>query len=182
MRSLDIKNIRENPDLYRRTCEHKKIAVDIDRLLALDAEMRPLKIKLEDLQAARNRIAKLAPKADEAERKAIKESGIKIKKDLEQKKDRYRTLEQELNKLLSTVPLVPRADVPFGRSDADNVEIKQHGKPPQFSFSPRDHVELGVRNNLLDIERGVKIAGSRSYVLCGAWCRVGECGDPVCFP
>ena len=65
------------------------------------------------------------------------------------------------------MPLPPRADVPIGASDQDNVEIKKHGTPPQFDFQPKDHVELGKINDGIDIERGVKLAGSRSYLLKG---------------
>ena len=167
MSSLDIRTIRENPDLYRTACKNKKVHADIDRILALDKQIRPRKAQIEELQASRNRIAQQMRNASTEERKTLQKDGLAVKKSIEQESSIYRQMQEELLRLLQTVPLVPCSDVPIGKSDADNVEIKKWGEVPRFTFKQRDHVELGRINDLLDIERGVKIAGSRSYVLRG---------------
>ena len=165
--SLDLNSIREQPDLYRRACAHKKINADLDRIIALDAELRPRQQEIEKLQAERNASAKQMKGASAARQQELRARGVALKQEIEQAMPACRALQEELDTLLLDVPLPPRADVPIGASDQDNVEVKKHGTPPQFDFQPRDHVELGKINAGIDIERGVKLAGSRSYILTG---------------
>ena len=165
--SLDLKSIREQPDLYRRACVHKKINADIERIIALDAELRPRQQEIEKLQAERNTTAKQVKGASPEQQQRLRERGVELKQELEQATLACRVLQEELGTLMLVMPLPPRADVPIGASDQDNVEIKKHGTPPQFDFQPKDHVELGKINDGIDIERAVKLAGSRSYMLKG---------------
>ena len=165
--SLDLKTIREQPDLFRHACTHKKVKADIDRILALDAELRPRQQEIEKLQAARNSTAKQMKGASTTQQQELRARGTALKREIEQATQACRVLQEELNELLLAVPLPPRDDVPIGEGEQDNVEIKRHGTPPQFDFTPKDHVELGKINAGIDIERGVKLAGSRSYMLKG---------------
>ncbi len=165
--SLDLKSIREQPDLYRRACVHKKVNADIERIIALDAELRPRQQEIEKLQAERNTSAKQMKGASPEQQQRLRERGVELKQGIEQATLACRVLQEELDTLLLAMPLPPRADVPIGASDQDNVEIKKHGTPPQFDFQPKDHVELGKINDGIDIERAVKLAGSRSYMLKG---------------
>ena len=165
--SLDLKSIREQPDLYRRACVHKKVNADIERIIALDAELRPRQQEIEKLQAERNATAKQMKGASPEQQQRLRERGVELKQELEQATLACRALQEELGTLMLVMPLPPRADVPIGASDQDNVEIKKHGTPPQFDFQPKDHVELGKINDGIDIERAVKLAGSRSYMLKG---------------
>ena len=170
--SLDLKSIREQPDLFRRACADKKVNADIDRILALDAELRPRQQEIEKLQAARNSTAKQMRGASADQQQELRERGLALKQEIEQAAQACRMLQEELSTLLLAVPLPPRADVPVGASAQDNVESKRHGTPPQFDFTPKDHVELGKINAGIDIERGVKLAGSRSYILKGLVARL----------
>lgn len=165
--SLALKSIREDPDLYRRACAHKRVNADIDRILALDALLRPRQQEIEKLQAERKTTAKQMKGASAVSQQELRARGVALKREIEQTTQACRVLQEELDTLLLAVPLPPRADVPIGSSDQDNVAIKQHGTPPQFDFQPRDHIELGEINAGIDVERGVKLAGSRSYILKG---------------
>ena len=170
--TIDLKNIRDNPNLYKRACAHKKINADIDRIIALDAELRPRRAAIEALQTKRNNNARQVRGATPAEQQELRAQGLQLKQEIEQATQACRALQEELDTLLLGVPLPPRADVPIGASDQDNVEIKKHGTPPIFDFKPKDHVELGKINDGIDIERGVKLAGSRSYMLRGFMARL----------
>lgn len=172
--SADIKHIRANPALYRQTCEQKKVKLDIDKLLALDEQIRPLRLEIENLQAERNRVAHDMRGASPEQRQTLREQGTKIKGSLEEKNTDFKNLKDKLDRLLLSVPLVPRADVPSGESDSDNVEVRKWGEPPKFNFKIRDHVELGKRADLLDLKRGVKLAGRRSYVLRGFFAQLED--------
>ncbi|MGE3536655.1 MAG: serine--tRNA ligase [Candidatus Tectimicrobiota bacterium] len=162
---LDIRFIREHPELVQEGARKKRIDIDIQQLLALDEQRRSLTGKVEHLKALRNKMSKEIPTLQgEARQAAIAQ--------MKQVADESRTLEGPLREaesafeaLMLRVPNVPSADVPEGLSDADNVAIKTWGDMPQFDFPLRDHVDLGEHLNILDIPRAVKLAGSRTYFL-----------------
>lgn len=171
---LDIKFIRENADAVRKGAADKRIKFDLDRLLSLDNAIRPLQGAWENLQAERNALSKTIGKAAPEEREALKAKVHEIKTkmdgieaDLTQKKD-------EFAGLMLLVPQPARADVPLGKDDSENVEVRKWGTPPEFGFKPKDHMQLGEAHGLIDVPRGVKIAGSRSYVLKGDGARLEQ--------
>jgi seryl-tRNA synthetase len=162
---LDLKFIRENAAQVKAACTKKRIEVDVDRILAIDQEVRDLKRAGEVLKAESNAKSKEIPKLSGAAKDgtlaALKELSARIKEGDE----RQRAREEELNTLLLRVPNVPSPDVPDGKDESENVEIKKVGTPRTFEFTPKDHVDLGVSLDLLDIERATRIAGSRTYFL-----------------
>jgi seryl-tRNA synthetase len=162
---LDLKFIRENPDRIRAACVKKRIEVDLDRLLALDAEVREVKRASEVIKAESNAKSREIPKLAPADRApalaALKDLSARIK----EAEDRQRALEEELRGLLLKVPNVPSPDVPDGKDESENVEVKKVGTPRSFEFAPKDHVDLGTSLDVLDIERAARIAGSRTYFL-----------------
>jgi seryl-tRNA synthetase len=171
---LDIKFIRDHADQVRQGAKDKRINFDLDALLALDKEIRPLQTEWENLQAERNSLSKAigSAKPDEREPLKAKVQGIKEKMDglseaLKDKKARF-------DGLMLLVPQPARADVPVGKDDAENVEIRRVGTVPSFDFKIKDHAELGKKLGIFDFERGVKIAGSRSYVLRGDGARLEQ--------
>jgi len=199
---IDLRDLRENPDKYRRGCELKGMKVDIDRLIALDGRRRALQSEQESLRAQQRgiekdlgpQIGKLASalkKAPDAEKPALEREldGLKARpaalKDKIQALDpQIAAIEPELNDILLTVPLPPDPDVPVGKGGDDNVEIrrwhppaKQEEGPWGFDtnktyeqnrgFRPKTHLELVRDLGLADFERGVKMAGARSYLLTG---------------
>ncbi|MFA6473207.1 MAG: serine--tRNA ligase, partial [Candidatus Latescibacterota bacterium] len=162
---IDIRLIRENPDLIREGARKKHIKVDIDRLLVVDDERRSLLQESENLKAEKNRasqeIAALKGPEKAAAINLMKSVSEKVK-NLEEKLEKVM---DEFNSLMLRVPNPPDDDVPEGKDDTENVEIRRYGEVPRFDFEPIDHVELGERLDILDIPRGVKLAGARSYIL-----------------
>src|SRR4051794_28988647 len=179
---LDIKFIRENPDAVKKGAALKGMHVDIDRLLALDGERRTVQQKLQDLQTEQNKASKelgplmgqLKKEADPAKKaeleqkiEAAKARPAAIKHEMTTLDQQIKALDPEIEKLQLTIPLPPDDDVPVGKSSDDNVEILRWGEPRHFEFTPKSHTDLGKLLGLFDVDRGVKMAGSRSYVLTG---------------
>lgn len=165
---LDLKYIRENLDLVRKAAKIKRIKVDLDKLIELDDERRELLKKVESIRAEKNAASSQIPKLKGDEKQALLD---KMKSFTEEEKDldeKLKSVQNKLDILLLLVPAVPSDKAPEGKDDSENVELYKVGTPPTFdSFEPKDHVTLGEELDLIDIPRGVKIAGSRSYFLKG---------------
>ena len=164
---LDLKFIRENPDLVKEGARKKHIACDVDRVIALDRERRELGQRADELRARQKQAGKAIAKASPAEREALVAEQAESKAELRALEERLTAVETELGEQHLLVPNVPAPEVPEGKSDADNVELWRHGEPPRFDFEPRDHVTLASAQGWLDIEAGARLAGSRNYVLIG---------------
>ena len=162
---LDITFIREFPDLVKAGARKKRIQVDIDRLLDVDRQRRVLITEIEQLRAERNRQSRMVSSLPPSEREALLVETRGLTERLKHSETALAPLEAEFERLMLQVPNVPAADVPEGLTDADNVEIRRWGEPPTFSFTPRDHVELGETLDLIDIKRAVRVAGTRTYYL-----------------
>jgi len=164
---IDIKDIRENPERFKAACGAKKFNVDIDRLLQVDAELRTVKQQFQDISTDKNRIGKSIPKLP-ADAKQAALAQLSQLKEQEAKCDGLvKDLQPQLDELMQQVPQPADDDVPLGADDTENVEIRREGQVRQFDFEPKDHVQLGVALGMIDIERGVKLAGSRNYFLKG---------------
>jgi seryl-tRNA synthetase len=178
---IDLKDVRENPDRYREAARLKRIDVDIDRLLALDEQRRTLDAKRQQLTAEKNAIGKqigqLAgrlKKAGGAEQASLQEEMTRLqarptelKRDEQALADQLAALEPQVEELLLRGVQPPDPEVPVGRDDSENVEVKRWGEVRAFDFEPKDHITLGRQLGIVDFERGVKLAGSRSYFLLG---------------
>ena len=162
---LDIAFIREFPDLVKAGAKKKRIQVDVDRLLDVDRQRRGLITEIEQLRAKRNHKSKLVSSLPPGERETLLAETRGLTEQLRYSETALAPLEAEFEHLMLQVPNVPAADVPEGLTDADNVEIRRWGEPPTFSFTPRDHVELGEALDLIDLKRAVRIAGTRTYYL-----------------
>jgi seryl-tRNA synthetase len=171
---LDIKYIRDNADLIKKGARDKRNNIDLDLLLKLDAEIRPLQTTWEELQATRNRLSKEIGKASPDQREAMKAEVQDVKAKMEKIEAELAAKKPEFEAMLLLVPQPARSDVPIGRDDTENLEIKKWGTPPAFEFKPLDHITLGQKHGLVDFERGVRIAGSRSYVLTGLGARLEQ--------
>ncbi len=171
---LDIKFIREQKDLVNQAIKSKRMGVDLDQLLRVDEDLRKKQQEMEQLQADRNRLSKQIATASPAERESLKAEVNAFKPRLETLEQEVRQLTETFHQHMLLVPAPPRADVPLGKDDSENVEVKRWGQVPEFSFKPKDHIALGTELGLLDLERGVKLAGSRSYVLKGIGARLEQ--------
>ena len=164
---IDIKQIREKPEAFKTACEAKKFEVDIDKLLSIDVELRTVKQQLQDISTEKNRIGKSIPKLPPDE----KETALSQLSALKQRETEYneelKSLQPQFDELMQQVPQPADEDVPLGADDTENVEIRKEGPIRPFDFEPKDHVQLGLALGIIDIERGVKLAGARNYFLKG---------------
>lgn len=162
---LDILFIRDHVELLKETARNKGIDVDVDRLIEVDEERRSLIQQVESLQQERNQNSKRVKSAEKAEKAALIERTKEINSRIKELETRLEGVLAEYNQLMLLIPNPPTADTPIGEDDTDNVEVKRVGEVPRFSFQPRSHIELMQMHQMVDLERGVKVAGSRSYYL-----------------
>ena len=162
---LDIKYIRENKDLVRTALQNKRVNLDLDELLSLDAEVLELKKRVQALQEEKNANAKKMPKATPEERPALIERGRAVGQEISKIEPELALKEEGLKNLLWLTPLVPASDVPVGKDDSENVERKKGGVIPAFDFASKDHVELALQNNWAEFERMAAVCGSRMIAL-----------------
>ncbi|MFH1877269.1 MAG: serine--tRNA ligase [Candidatus Omnitrophota bacterium] len=172
---LDPKFIRENPDAVRAALKNRNDKVElVDKFLGLDDARKEIIKEVEDLKCVKNEISKnigrmVREKQDVSGAKAEVGSLTEKIKGLD---DRLKQVEEDYALLLDTIPNVPHESVPVGGGAADNVIVKQAPPLPEFSFTPRDHIELGDINGLFDLERGAKISGSGFPVFMGKGARL----------
>ena len=165
---LDLKFIRENPAVVQDAAVKKRLKFDVHELLGVDQNIRPKQVEIEALLADRTRLSGQIGKAAPADRDALKAQVHDIKNRLETLEREIEPLRVELDRLMLLAPNPPRADVPVGKDDSENVEVRKVGALPVFEgFIPKDHIKLGEDLGIFDIPRGVKLAGSRSYILRG---------------
>jgi seryl-tRNA synthetase len=164
---IDIKQIRDNPNLYTEAAKNKRIGVDIQKLLEIDVRLKDIKARLQDIATEKNRVGKSIPKLSGAEREAALANLAALKPQEEQLQEESKVLQPEFDALLLEVPQPADPDVPVGKDDTENVEVRREGEVRQFGFEPKDHVQLGLALDMMDIERGVRLAGTRNYFLKG---------------
>jgi seryl-tRNA synthetase len=162
---IDLRLLRENPDLFREAARNKRIPADIDAVVNTDAELRALRVEVENLRSERNRISKSVGRLQGAEREAALEEAKRMRERLEACEPQLKELETRLNELILTVPNLPLPDTPLGATEEDNVEVRRWGTPREFDFEPKDHVDLATSLDLADFQRGGKVSGSRFYYL-----------------
>ena len=164
---IDPNDIRKRPEEYQQACHDKGIKLEISKFLELDKSFLALKSEVEVKRAEQNKFSKEIGKIPAEERnKKLAEMKV-FAEELKVKEDELRLLEAEWNKLMLRVPGIPHRSVPKGKDDSENVPLRNWGEIPEFDFKALDHVELGKKLDILDIERGVKIAGARNYFLKG---------------
>jgi len=164
---IDLALLRDDPERFRKGAARKRVAVDVDRVLALDAERRRLQQAREQAKAEQNRLGKQVATLQGAAKAEALARLKGLKEDVERHEKAVGPIEQELSALLLLVPNPPGDDVPEGATDADNVEVRRHGEPPAHGFPAKDHVDLMTARGWLDVDRAGRIAGSRTYFLKG---------------
>lgn len=174
---IDIKFIRENPDAAKQAAAAKRLPVDVDAFLELDTRRRELETSVNMLRNEQKRAGERIAKASAEERAELTENMGVLKDRIRQIDGELAQLGEQIDDAMLLMPAIPDADVPPGTSDDDNVEVRTWGEPKRkadYGFEFRDHVDLGERLGLFDLERGVKVAGSRNYVLTGAGAQLHE--------
>lgn len=172
MHTLDMNWIRENEDIVRKTAEWKRLKFPLEELLEWDDRRRLARRETEQRRAERNALTKeverLLRGGDVSGGELAKEQVRVINGQLTLLEAELLEAERRCGELLLLAPNPVSADTPIGPDDSANVELRRHGAPPVFGFRARDHVELGELHDLMDLPRGVKAGGPRSYVLKGA--------------
>ena len=174
---LDIKFVRENPDLVDKSCESRQNAHwDREKFFELDEERRSVIAEVESLQAERNAVSKqiglLMRDGKKEEAEAAKEQVAANKDRIAELDQRRGEVEEELTALVAAIPNIPDASVPYVKDDSDNPEVRKWGEPTQFDFEPKAHWDLGPELGMIDFDRGVKLAGTRFYLLGGMGARM----------
>ena len=150
---IDLKKLRENPDFFKKaTSDKQRDPSLVDGVLETDKKKREIQQKVEEARAERNKLGK-----EDLER------GKQIKTELEELEGQLKKLEEELTEALKLIPNPALENVPVGKSEKENVEVRKWGEPRKFSFTPKDHLALGKSLGILDFETGAKVAGSQFY-------------------
>ena len=174
---LDIKFVRENPDIVDKSCESRQqTSWDREKFFELDDERRAVITEVEELQATRNaeskKIGALMKEGKKEEAEAKKAEVAANKERIATLDDRRDAVEKELFDLVAAIPNIPHEDVPYGKDDSDNPEVRRWGTPREFDFEPKAHWDLGPELGMIDFDRGVKLAGTRFYLLGGMGARM----------
>ena len=161
---LDIRIIRENPDLVRKAIADRHDSAPVDEILRIDALRRQNIAKLDSLRQERKIISK--------EREKAQERGRALRGEIQALEDEVNKLDKQLEDLLLQIPNIPQPDVPIGKEDSENVTMRTWGEPKKLDFKPLPHWTLGENLKIIDFERGVKLSGTRFYILKGMGARL----------
>jgi seryl-tRNA synthetase len=171
---LDINLIREQPDLVRKALGDRQMdAAPVDAILKLDDQRRGMLTEVETLKAERNTVSKEIGQMKEAASRQSKIEAMRAVGDKIAALDKQVSgVEQELKAMTAAIPNIPDSRTPLGKDENENVVLRTIGELPEFDFQPKAHWDLGPALGIIDFERGVKITGSRFYVLSGAGARL----------
>ena len=171
---LDMNILREQPELVRRALQQRQMEIGVvDRVLGLDEQRRAIIQEVENLKAERNTVSKEIGRMKEpAQRLAKIEAMRLVGEKIGQLDERLRVLESALTELIAAIPNLPDQRTPVGKDESENVVIKNVGQLPEYDFVPKPHWDLGPALGIINFEQGVKITGSRFYVLSGAGARL----------
>ncbi len=167
---IDIKIIRENPDALREGLKRRQMDTSIvETLTQLDELRRKLLTDAEKLKAERNKASKeISATKEKTEREAKIDAMREVGRKIDELNEKVKAVEEELSKLIATVPNLPDNSVPLGKDESENRVVRNVGDKPKFDFAPLPHWDLGPKLGIINFEQGVKISGSRFYVLSGA--------------
>lgn len=166
---LDMTLIREEPERVREAMEKRQLdPAPVDDILALDEKRRELIQGVETKRSRRNSVSKEIGRMKDKEARQEKIDAMRALGDeIDAEETQLRQVESELQALLSEIPNIPDPEVPVGVDDNDNIVLRTVGELPEFDFEPKAHWDLGPELGIIDFDRGVKLAGSRFYILSG---------------
>ncbi|OGO32668.1 MAG: serine--tRNA ligase [Chloroflexi bacterium RBG_16_56_11] len=161
---LDIRFVRENPEMVREAVANRNDNAPIDEILRLDSERRQKIGRLDSLRQERKTVSR--------EREKAQERGRQLRTEIQEMEEEVRRLDAQLEALLLQMPNIPQSTVPVGKDESHNVVVRTWKEPKKFDFTPAPHWKLGEDLGIIDFDRGVKISGSRFYILGGAGARL----------
>lgn len=160
---LDIKFIREHPKKVQDAAKAKGVIINVDDLLKVDEQFQKLQREVQVIREEKNATAKIKGKPTPEQI----EKGKKIKEALDKKEEELQEVETRLNEFLISIPNPAKPDVKVGKDDSENEVIKKHGKPTEFDFKPKDHLELGEALGIIDTKQAAQVSGARFNYLKG---------------
>jgi seryl-tRNA synthetase len=171
---LDLNLIREQPEVVRKALADRQMESGVvDTILSLDGERRALLVKVESLKAQRNTVSKEISQTRDNALKQEKIGAMRVVgEEIAALDVSTRQVEEQLQALLASIPNLPDPATPIGKDESENVVLRTHGEIPEFDFTPLPHWDLGTKLGIIDFDRGVKLTGSRFYVLNGAGARL----------
>ncbi len=166
---IDLKALRENPQPFREAAQLKNKDIDFDRIIALDKQSRSLQQEFQTIAAQKNAASAEIAKAEGDDRTNRIAEMQEIGKHADTLRDQLVPIQDELQEMLYRIPNLMTDDVPVGKDDTENVEMRRHGDIPAFDFEPKDHIELGILHNMIDTEKAAQVSGARfAYIKNGA--------------
>ena len=171
---LDMRFIRENTDVVRKSLEARNSDYNLDELLSLDKERREILTEVETLKKERNEVSAIIGKnaREGKDSTELKEEMFKVSSKIKELDVKVAEIDEKQRLLLLTIPNVLHSSTPFGKDEDENVEVRKWGIPRKFDFEVKPHDELGVNLDILDFERGAKLAGSRFTIYKGLGARL----------
>ena len=171
---IDITIVRENPEVVRKTLADRQMDPEpVEKILALDERRRQLIQQVEALKAERNTVSKeIGRMKDPAERQAKIDAMRQVGDQISSLDAELASVETELTNETAAIPNIPDPRTPIGKNEDENVVLRTVGQPREFDFEPKPHWDLGPELGIIDFDRGVKITGSRFYVLSGPGARL----------
>lgn len=168
---MEMKWIRDHAEQIQQAAKYKGIEFSVRELLEWDDRRKKYQLECEELRRLRNegaaKASVLLAAGKEAEAGELKTASKRVNKALKESSKRWEEAVEKVTQLALLAPNVISEDTPIGSSEEDNVEIRRVGRVPEWSFMPKDHVELGMMHDMFDIPKGVKAGGGRSYYLKG---------------
>ncbi|MCU0723530.1 MAG: serine--tRNA ligase, partial [Planctomycetes bacterium] len=161
---LDLKYIRENPDLVKKNCADRRAACDVDKVLALAERRSALITKAEEIRHKQKDQGKKGPLSPE-ERERLKGEGKALKDALASLEEELKAAEAELDAEVRRIPNLTHPDAPVGFEESDSRELRRRGEPTAFAFPSKDHLELGKLHDLIDFDAGTRVSGRAFYYL-----------------
>jgi seryl-tRNA synthetase len=171
---FDINLIREEPEIVKKSLQDRQMDPSpVDEVIKLDTERRGLLVKVEALKAERNTVSKaISQIKDATERQQKIEAMRQVGEEIAKFDVLVNQVEEKLNYLVATIPNLPDPTTPYGKDDSENIVERVEGKKRDFDFQPLPHWDLGTKLGIIDFDRGVKLTGSRFYILNGAGARL----------
>ncbi|MEG2073620.1 MAG: serine--tRNA ligase [Angelakisella sp.] len=173
---LDLKVIRENPERVKQAMRNRNKDMDalIDEIVAIDEERRQLTSRTEGKKAEQNKTSKLIPqyKKEGKDIAALMEEMKQLSEEIKLLSEELGTLEQKQSELRYSIPNIPQDDVPIGKDDTDNLELRRYGEPTKFAYEPQAHWDIGAKLGILDPETAAKVTGKRFHFYKGLGARL----------
>ncbi|MCF7844958.1 MAG: serine--tRNA ligase [Kiritimatiellales bacterium] len=169
---IDLEDLRSRPDTYQKAAKDKNLKIDVKKFLKLDAQRKELVGSVEAQRAEKNSVSKKIPTMKGAEKEKALKDMKSLSEKLKKEESQLGEVEEEWKMMQLQMPTIPLDSVPIGKDDTENKEVRKWGDLPKFKFKIKDHVKLGEDLDIIDIPRGVKLAGARSYFLKGDGARL----------